>query len=71
DVVSVLNQHRSRDPVPPRRILREIPEELDSLILTMLAKDPEERVRDMTGIARVLKKYVVMPVPQENSASPG
>ncbi len=71
DVVSVLNQHRSRDPVPPRRILREIPEELDSLILTMLAKDPEERMRDMTGIARVLKKYVVIPVPQETSASPG
>jgi hypothetical protein len=67
DVESVLDQHRLSDPLPPRRILTDIPDELNSLVLTMLAKNPEERMQDMTGIAKVLKKYVVVPVMPETS----
>lgn len=70
DVESVLAHHRNSDPTPLRRILTDIPRELDALILTMLTKDPDDRVQDMTVIAKVLKKYLVIPIPAESPAQP-
>lgn len=58
---TVMNSHLRSDPVPLKRVLTDIPDELDSLILSMLAKDPDERVQDMTAVATVLKKFAVAP----------
>lgn len=67
NVRSVLHQHVSSDPLPPHRIRTGIPEELGSLIMVMLAKDPDERTQDMTGIGRILNKYVLLPANQKTS----
>ncbi len=67
NVRSVLHQHVSSEPRPPHLIRTGIPEELGSLIMVMLAKDPDERTQDMTGIGKILNKYVVLPATPKTS----
>jgi len=41
--VEVLHAHLSKEPTPPRELATDVPQELDTLILQMLAKSPEDR----------------------------
>lgn len=43
---AVAMQHVTGDLVPPKRLLPELPEELNSTVVRLLGKDPEERHRD-------------------------
>jgi predicted Ser/Thr protein kinase len=54
DMIDVLMAHQSRRPEPPRRLNPEVPPELDQLVMTMLAKDPTDRPRDMIEVERRL-----------------
>lgn len=57
DVVTILAAHVMRAPPPPREFVAEIPPTLDALVLEMLAKDPGERVADMTTVAARLTSF--------------
>jgi eukaryotic-like serine/threonine-protein kinase len=43
DAVSIISQHLHADPVPPSRHNPEVPEALDGVVMTLLAKRPEDR----------------------------
>ncbi|MQY14924.1 Serine/threonine-protein kinase PknD [Streptomyces sp. RB5] len=46
DAWSILIGHRDTEPVPPREHRPDVPEDLDRIILDLLAKQPEERPAD-------------------------
>ncbi|MEV6108077.1 protein kinase [Streptomyces sp. NPDC051940] len=56
DSWSVLVGHRDTEPVPPRTRNPAIPEELDRLVLDLLAKQPEERPADAHEIVERLAR---------------
>ncbi|SCD53647.1 Serine/threonine protein kinase [Streptomyces sp. DvalAA-14] len=55
DAWSILVGHRDNVPEPPRLTRPELPEELERLILDLLAKDPEDRPQDAADVAGRLK----------------
>ncbi len=56
-MASILEKHIHEEPMPLSRIASGIPQELESLVMTMLSKDPEKRLQDMKAIAEVLGNY--------------
>lgn len=52
DAWAVLVGHRDTPPEPPRRHRPEIPEPFERVILDLLAKDPEDRPRDASDLAK-------------------
>lgn len=54
DVLSVLAQLVLDEPVAPRELVRDLPDELDWLIRRMLAKSPADRPRDGAHVAAEL-----------------
>ncbi|WNI19301.1 serine/threonine-protein kinase [Actinacidiphila sp. ITFR-21] len=55
DAWSILVGHRDTEPEPPRVKRPELPEELQRLILDLLAKDPEHRPQDAADVHGRLK----------------
>jgi hypothetical protein len=55
---SVLSQHISSDPLPPRRIVADLPEELETLVLSLLDKKPDKRIQEMSSVAKVLQNHI-------------
>jgi eukaryotic-like serine/threonine-protein kinase len=51
----LVNMHMNVPPEPPRRLRPDLPLGIESLILTMLAKAPEERFDGMPALQRALK----------------
>ena len=47
--------HVSQPPPPPRTLNPKIPQELEAIILKLLAKRPEERVQSCRGLAALLE----------------
>ena len=68
DVVTVISQHANAEPVAPSWHVPGIPEELETLILALLAKAPADRP---AGAAEVRKRLAAMPTappaPEEQS----
>jgi serine/threonine-protein kinase len=56
--MEMLQRHRSEPPEPVSRVVRDIPEELDALILHMLEKDPDKRVANATLVSRRLEAMI-------------
>jgi eukaryotic-like serine/threonine-protein kinase len=51
---AILYQHLNQPPAPPRSVRAEIPEHLDTLVLDLLAKQPDDRPQDAASVAERL-----------------
>jgi serine/threonine-protein kinase len=54
DVMRILLAHLSQEPTPPRQLNPAIPEELENVLLRLLAKRPEDRVQSCRDLAALL-----------------
>ena len=61
DAQELARQHREVRPVPPRRLAREIPPELEQIILKVLSKEPAQRYRSADQLGRLLAPFAGMP----------
>ena len=55
DPLALIHAHLARDPQPPRQRAPWMPEVLECLILTLLAKEPDERYQSATGLLHDLR----------------
>ncbi|MEY2241495.1 serine/threonine protein kinase [Streptomyces sp. BF23-18] len=62
------HQHVKDAPLPPTCHVGHIPAEVESLVLKLLAKEPEDRPEDSRTVAEVLRKYA--PRPGDAAPSP-
>mgnify|MGYP000214896937 CR=1 FL=1 len=53
--VEILLQHLNTDPVPPRQLNAEVPAELESIILKLLAKTPKDRFLSCQDLSKSLR----------------
>jgi eukaryotic-like serine/threonine-protein kinase len=59
DLMPLLLNHLSEEPIPPRDIDPTIPREVEEVILRLLAKNPKERYPDALGVkSALLRAYV-------------
>jgi len=59
DPLKVLIQHRETLPPKPSSLDPEIPAVLDSMVLKMLAKKPENRYQNIEGLINALQEYML------------
>ncbi|MDD9943734.1 MAG: protein kinase [Myxococcales bacterium] len=64
DVMAVIAGHIARQPKAPSSLRREVPEPLDRVVLTALAKQPEDRFPDCATMADALETIVARLDPQ-------
>ena len=57
DTAAVLAQHITQPPPSPREYVRDLPKEIERLVLAMLAKDPTRRPASMADVARGLAVF--------------
>jgi tetratricopeptide (TPR) repeat protein len=57
-VLETLEQVRSDDPVPPRRLQPKTPRDLETICLKCLQKDPDRRYRRTAGLAEDLRRFL-------------
>jgi serine/threonine protein kinase len=50
-VVEILVKHTKNEPEPPRKLMPQLPAQLDELLLSMLAKRPEQRPQSCDEVA--------------------
>lgn len=55
---AVLNQILTRDPVPPRRIVPDLPRDLETIIIKCLVKDPAQRYATARALAEDLRAFL-------------
>jgi hypothetical protein len=53
--IAVLVAHAERTPAPPRSKVPDLPEPIETIILDLLQKSPEQRVPSATELARRLR----------------
>jgi serine/threonine protein kinase len=75
DAQELARLHREVKPVPPRRLNREIPPELEQIILKVLSKEPAQRYRSADQLGRLLTPFagtpeMLQPIPAEQPSSP-
>ena len=56
----IMKKHREETPMPPRKIIHAIPEEIEKIILKMLAKSPRERFSSVRVVSALLSGYLTM-----------
>jgi HD-like signal output (HDOD) protein len=56
-VAAVFNAVCSQEPIPPRQVRNGVPEWLNSLILNLLCKNPEERPANAMNVAAILSEH--------------
>jgi hypothetical protein len=57
DVAGVLAQHITAEPVPPIQYVPELPPEINDLALSLLEKDPSQRLSDLSRASQILALY--------------
>ncbi|MFC1851183.1 protein kinase [candidate division CSSED10-310 bacterium] len=63
----ILLAHLTRECVPPNKLRKNVPDELNDLCLRLLAKDPRQRIGFADSVAAILRRYS----PKKRSASNG
>jgi serine/threonine-protein kinase len=66
DPEELARMHRETPPAPPRRFNRNVPIQLEQILLKVLAKEPSQRYRSADQLGRVLRNILQRP---ENYAS--
>ena len=61
-IYQILHDKQRLDPVPPRTLVPQIPDDLDQLAMELLRRDPEARPRGAQILARLRADLVGMPV---------
>ncbi|MBA2542521.1 MAG: serine/threonine protein kinase [Deltaproteobacteria bacterium] len=61
DTGDVMFQHQTAQPVPPRDLMDNVPEPLDTLVMAMLEKLPDDRPSSMREIENALAACAVVP----------
>ena len=67
DPLVIMLDHRDTLPRPPRELRPEIPEELERIVLALLAKDPDDRPADAMAVLRSLNEVAR---PRRRTAAP-
>ena len=57
-VLETLEQVRSEEPVPPRRLQNKVPRDLETVCLTCLRKEPAKRYASAEELARDLERFL-------------
>lgn len=57
DPSSVLARHLSEEPQMPSEFVAAIPEDLNQLVMRLLAKQPDQRPSNMTEVASLLRPF--------------
>jgi serine/threonine-protein kinase len=63
DARSVLIQQLQKEPTPPRSLRPDLPEPLECLLSSLLAKDPSQRPQNARQVAETLSTFVSSPAP--------
>ena len=71
DDIGIISQHINTPPVAPSWHNKQIPKTLDSLIMRMLAKDPQERPESADEVLAALQAVDLSAVPEEDVESHG
>jgi len=58
EVMRILLAHVTQPPVPPRKLNPAIPEDLETIVLQLLAKQPEDRVQSCRDLAVLLSRLL-------------
>jgi len=58
-VVELVHAHLRMEPVPVSQVNSQVPRDLEQVIHTCLAKNPDDRVQDMTALAQLLARCEV------------
>jgi hypothetical protein len=61
EAVGLIRMHREEAPVPPSRHAGAVPPELDAVILSCLAKDPDSRPSSAVELVTRLRAAAVTP----------
>jgi tetratricopeptide (TPR) repeat protein/ABC-type dipeptide/oligopeptide/nickel transport system ATPase subunit len=69
NVLALINQHLHGSVVPPREYNPEIPSSLDTLILRLLAKSPQDRPISAAEVSEMLEEIQVSGIPLPESKS--
>lgn len=64
---AVLIKHLQEQPAPLRKIRRELPSEIERLVMQALEKKPEKRLRDMRAVVEGLQKASAIEVDEEST----
>ena len=72
DALAIMYQHRNTPAVGPRTLRPDIPAELDTLVLNLLAKAPADRPPDASHVAAALKKVTreAQEAPRQQAGEP-
>ncbi|WP_171472773.1 serine/threonine-protein kinase [Frigoriglobus tundricola] len=57
----VMSKHLTEPVVPPEAIVKRVPGALSAILMTMLAKDPDERYQSMDEVIAALEGFLGMP----------
>ena len=67
--LAVISQHVHAAVVPPRAIQPDVPAALETIILTLLAKDPDQRYARATDVRTALRSALVPAAPTEQPST--
>ncbi len=69
-VLTVIAQVLTHDPVPPRQLNPQVPEAVSKLVMQLLAKDPAQRPASASEVAENLRQLIRSPTSQPAAPEP-
>jgi serine/threonine protein kinase len=68
--MDLITKHATEPVVPPEVIIKDTPEALSALILKMVAKQPDERYRNLDEVIEALERFLKVPTAQGLAGRP-